>query len=325
MVYACACALAAMAISLAAGRPIVTALRLLKIGKAESGEEPAEYAKRAGKPTMGGFIFLAGILPVGAFIALDRDGDIFLPLAAMAVAALAGMADDAQTLVGRQRVTGHERWLWLVKWGVLVGIGLAAALVLYYQLDLQHAVLPAFIGDSYSLGLLYIPVVVAVFVVAVSGALPTDGMDGLMAGVSIFAFLAYAVIALSQGQEALGAFALAVTGACAGYLWYNASPATVIMGEVGAQALAVGWVVVAFMTGWWLLMPVIGVIFVAEGLSDVIQIAYFKRTGGKRVFKMAPIHYHFQLSGWAETQVVTRFWLVGAAGALAGIALALAE
>jgi phospho-N-acetylmuramoyl-pentapeptide-transferase len=146
-----------------------------------------------------------------------------------------------------------------------------------------------------------------------------------MAGVSIFAFLAYAVIALAQGKDALGAFALVVVGATAGYLWYNASPATVIMGEVGAQALAVGWVVVAFMTGWWVLMPVIGVIFVAEGLSDVLQIAYFKRTGGKRIFKMAPIHYHFQLSGWAETQVVARFWLVGVAGALAGIALALAE
>jgi phospho-N-acetylmuramoyl-pentapeptide-transferase len=325
MVYACVCALVAMAIALAAGRPIVNALRVLKIGKAESGEEPAEYAKRAGKPTMGGFIFLAAILPIGAFIALDKSNDIFLPLAAMAVAAGAGIVDDAQTLVGRQRVTGHERWLWGVKWAALIAIGFGAALVLYYELDLEHLVLPSFLGGSYSLGLLYIPVVVAVFVVAVSGALPTDGMDGLMAGVSIFAFLAYGVIALAQGQDALGAFALTVAGAGAGYLWYNASPATVIMGEVGATALAVGWVVVAFMTGWWILMPVIGVIFVAEGLSDVLQIAYFKSTGGKRIFKMAPIHYHFQLSGWAETQVVARFWLVGVAGALAGIALALAE
>ncbi|HEY7270307.1 MAG TPA: phospho-N-acetylmuramoyl-pentapeptide-transferase, partial [Dehalococcoidia bacterium] len=156
-------------------------------------------------------------------------------------------------------------------------------------------------------------------------AVITDGMDGLMAGVSIFAFLAYAVIALAQGQGALGAFGLTVVGAAAGYLWYNAAPASVIMGEVGAQALATGWVVLAFMTGWWLLMPVIGVIFVAEGLSDVIQIGYFKLTHGKRVFRMAPIHYHFQLGGWAETQVVSRFWLVGVAGALAGIALALTD
>jgi phospho-N-acetylmuramoyl-pentapeptide-transferase len=94
------------------------------------------------------------------------------------------------------------------------------------------------------------------------------------------------------------------------------------MGEVGSQPLAVGLVVLAFMTGWWLLLPVIGIIFVAEGLSDVIQIAYFKATHGRRVFRMAPIHYHFQMGGWAETQVVTRFWLIGMLGGLLGIALA---
>jgi phospho-N-acetylmuramoyl-pentapeptide-transferase len=315
-----------MLIALVIGGRVVDVLRVLKIGKAESGEEPAEYARRAGKPTMGGFIFLAAILSVGLFIALDSDSDVFLPLAAMAVGAGAGLIDDAQTLVGRERITGHERWIWVVKWAALIGIGLGAALVLYFQLDLSHLVVPSFLGrDSYDLGALYIPIVVAVFVIAVSGALPTDGMDGLMAGVSAFAFLGYAVIAIAQGQDALGAFALAVVGGCAGYLWYNASPAVVIMGEVGAQALAVGWVIVAFMTGWWVLMPLIGIIFVAEGLSDVIQIGYFKRTGGKRIFKMAPIHYHFQLSGWAETQVVTRFWLIGMAGALGGIALALAD
>jgi phospho-N-acetylmuramoyl-pentapeptide-transferase len=146
-----------------------------------------------------------------------------------------------------------------------------------------------------------------------------------MAGVSLVAFLGYGVIALAQGQDAVGAIALTVVGGTGGYLWFNAYPASVIMGEVGAQALAVGWVIVAFMTGWWLLMPLIGVIFVAEGLSDVIQIGYFKRTGGKRFFRMAPIHYHFRLGGWAETQVVTRFWLVGMAGALAGVALAFVD
>jgi phospho-N-acetylmuramoyl-pentapeptide-transferase len=96
----------------------------------------------------------------------------------------------------------------------------------------------------------------------------------------------------------------------------------VFMGEVGSQPLAIGLIVLAFMTGWWLLLPVIGVVYVAEGLSDVIQIAYYKRTGGKRVFRMAPIHYHFQLGGWTETQVVTRFWVVGLLGGLAGVALA---
>ncbi|MGH6915592.1 MAG: phospho-N-acetylmuramoyl-pentapeptide-transferase, partial [Geminicoccales bacterium] len=212
---------------------------------------------------------------------------------------------------------------WAVKWGVLIGIGVVTALVLYFEFDLEHAVVPHF--GAYSLGILYIPLVVADFVVATSGAVITDGMDGLMAGVSLIAFLGYGVIALAQGQDALGALALAVVGATAGYLWYNAHPAQVIMGEVGAQVLAVGWVIVAFMTGWWLLMPLIGIIFVAEGLSDVLQIGYFKLTKGRRIFRMAPIHYHFQLSGWAETQVVARFWLVSMAGALAGVALALTE
>jgi phospho-N-acetylmuramoyl-pentapeptide-transferase len=159
-------------------------------------------------------------------------------------------------------------------------------------------------------------------VAGTSGIVITDGMDGLMAGVSALAYAAYGAIALSQGQEALGAFAFAVTGAAAMFLWFNANPAQVFMGEVGSQPLAVGLVVLAFMTGWWLLLPVIGIIFVAEGLSDVIQIAYFKATHGRRVFRMAPIHYHFQMGGWAETQVVTRFWLIGMLGGLLGIALA---
>jgi phospho-N-acetylmuramoyl-pentapeptide-transferase len=150
-------------------------------------------------------------------------------------------------------------------------------------------------------------------------------MDGLMAGVSAFAYAAYGAIALSQGQEELGAFCFAVVGALGGFLWYNAYPAQVFMGDAGSLALSAGLVAVAFMTGWWLLLPVIGVIFVAEGLSDVIQIGYFKASGGKRVFKMAPIHYHFQISGWTETQVVARFWIVGLLGGFAGVALALVD
>jgi len=165
--------------------------------------------------------------------------------------------------------------------------------------------------------------VIGVFFAGTSGIVITDGMDGLMAGVSAIAYGAYGVIALSQGQDEVGAFAFAVVGGLAGFLWYNAYPAQVFMGEVGSQPLAIGLIVLAFMTGWWLLLPVIGVVFVAEGLSDVIQIGYFKKTGGKRILRMAPIHYHFQLGGWTETQVVTRFWVVGLLGALAGVALAL--
>jgi phospho-N-acetylmuramoyl-pentapeptide-transferase len=206
---------------------------------------------------------------------------------------------------------------------VLIGIGVAVALVLYYEMDLESVLVPHF-GD-YSLGIIYIPVVIGVFFAGTSGMVITDGMDGLMAGVSAIAYGAYGTIALSQGQEELGAFAFAVVGALAAFLWFNAYPAQVFMGEVGSQPLAIGLIVLSFMTGWWLLLPVIGVVFVAEGLSDAVQIAYFKQTRGKRVFRMAPIHYHFQLGGWTETQVVTRFWVVGLLGGLAGVALAVVE
>ena len=129
-----------------------------------------------------------------------------------------------------------------------------------------------------------------------------------MAGVSAIAFAAYGAIALAQGQEGLGAFAFSVAGAAAAFLWFNAYPAQVFMGDTGALALSVGLVVVAFMTGWWLLLPVIGIVFVMEGASDVLQIGHYKLKG-TRILRRAPIHYHFQLGGWPETVVVARFWL----------------
>jgi len=313
----------AMLVTLLAGKPILAELRRRKLGDAYSGDEPEAYASKAGTPVMGGLMFLTGILVAATPFAVARDADILLPLGVMLAGAALGGFDDMQTLHGRQKLTGHERWFFFVKWAVLLGIGSVMAAVLYFEFDLDEAVVPHF--GAYSLGALYLPVVVVVFVVAVSGAVITDGMDGLMAGVSAFAYGAYGAIAMVQGQEELGAFAFAVVGALAGFLWYNAYPAQVFMGDLGSQVLSVGIVALAFMTGWWLLLPVIGVIYVAEGLSDVIQILYFKRTGGRRVFKMAPIHYHFQLSGWAETQVVTRFWIVGMLGGLAGVALAVVD
>ena len=313
----------ALVVTLLAGKPILGELRRRKLGDSYSGEEPEAYASKAGTPTMGGAMFMLGIVAAALPFAVARDADLLLPLVVMLAGAGLGAFDDVQTLEGRQKLTGHERWFFFVKWGVLLAIGSGLAAVLYFDFDYQHVLVPHF--GQYSIGVLYLPVVVLTFVIAVSGAVITDGMDGLMAGVSAFAYAAYGAIALAQGQGELGALCFAVVGALGGFLWYNAYPAQVIMGDLGAQVLAVGLVAVAFMTGWWLLLPVIGVIFVAEGLSDVIQIGYYRMTGGKRVFRMAPIHYHFQLGGWAETQVVTRFWIVGMLGGLAGVALAMVD
>jgi phospho-N-acetylmuramoyl-pentapeptide-transferase len=313
----------ALVVALAAGFVVIPMLRARKLAKQADTDAPEAYAVKAGTPTMGGVIFLAGIAVASIPFAVADNSDLLLPLLAMLAAAGLAVFDDFQTLIGAPRVSGHERWFWFVKWGVLVATGVVVALVLYYEMDLDSVLVPHF--GAYSLGILYIPVVIGVFFAGTSGIVITDGMDGLMAGVSAIAYGAYGAIALAQGQEELGAFAFAVVGSLAGFLWFNAYPAQVFMGEVGSQPLAIGLIVVAFMTGWWLLLPVIGVIFVAEGLSDVIQIAYYKRSGGKRVFRMAPIHYHFQLGGWTETQVVTRFWVVGLLGAFAGVALVFVE
>jgi phospho-N-acetylmuramoyl-pentapeptide-transferase len=323
MVEAMVAGCVAMVVTLGVGGPVVSELRRRKFGKQADTEAPEVYAEKAGTPTMGGVMFLAGIAAAAIPFAAARDGDLWLPLGAMLAAAMLATFDDFQTLVGSEKISGHERWFWVVKWGVLVAVGVAVALVLYYGLDFDAVLAPHF--GAYSLGILYIPVVIGVFFAGTSGIVITDGMDGLMAGVSAIAYGAFGAIALSQGQDELGAFAFSVVGALAGFLWYNAHPAQVFMGEVGSQPLAIGLIVLAFMTGWWLLLPVIGVVFVAEGLSDVVQIVYYKRTGGKRVFRMAPIHYHFQLGGWTETQVVTRFWVVGLLGGLAGVALAWVE
>ena len=313
----------ALIVTLLAGKPVLNELRRRELGDSYSGEEPEAYASKAGTPTMGGVIFALGILAAAIPFSVASNSEMLLPLAMMAGGGILGGFDDMQTLEGRQKLTGHERWFFFVKWGVLLALGAGMAAVLYFDFDHHHVLVPHF--GAYSIGLLYLPIVVITFVIAVSGAVITDGMDGLMAGVSAFAYAAYGTIALVQGQDELGAFCFAVAGALGGFLWFNAYPAQVFMGDVGSQVLAVGLVAVAFMTGWWLLLPVIGIIYVAEGLSDVIQIGYYKATGGKRVFKMAPIHYHFQLSGWTEVQVVTRFWIVGLLGAFAGVALAVVD
>jgi phospho-N-acetylmuramoyl-pentapeptide-transferase len=151
----------------------------------------------------------------------------------------------------------------------------------------------------------------------------SDGLDGLAGGMSAIAFIAYGVIALLQGQIYLVLFCFTMTGAILAFLWYNAYPAQLFMGDVGSLAIGATLAVVALMTGQWLLLPIVGVVFVAEGMSDILQVGYFKLTGGKRIFKMAPLHHHFELLGWSEVQVVQRFWLMAILAAMLGVALAL--
>jgi phospho-N-acetylmuramoyl-pentapeptide-transferase len=204
----------------------------------------------------------------------------------------------------------------------MIVVGLVSGLILVYSLEAESLNLPHFGG--YEMGAAYVVVAIVVMTATTSATAVTDGLDGLLAGVMILAFASFGVIAFLQGQSFLATFCFTVVGALIGFLWFNAHPASVFMGEAGAMPLGAGLATVALMTGWWILLPIVGIVLVAEMLSVTIQIGSFQLTG-KRPFRMAPLHHHFELAGWSEPQVVVRFWLAGAVGALLGIALALTD
>jgi len=164
--------------------------------------------------------------------------------------------------------------------------------------------------------------VVAVSCIA-NGVNLTDGLDTLAGDTAAVAFTAYGIIAFLQGQVQVVTFCFMMVGALFGFLWFNAHPAQLFMGDTGSLALGASLATAAFMTGQWLLLPIVGFVFCAETISVMLQVMYFKATGGKRLFKMTPIHHHFELLGWSETQITLRFWLVGMMAGLLGVALAL--
>ena len=177
-------------------------------------------------------------------------------------------------------------------------------------------------SGAYDIGIVYVPIAIFVIIATTSAVGVTDGIDMLAGSTTAIAFAAFGAIALMQDQTGLAAFCFVTVGALLGFLWWNAYPARVFMGDTGSLPLGATLAVVALMTGWWLLVPLIGVVFLIEIASDVIQIGYFRLSGGKRVFRMAPIHHHFEKLGWHETTVTARFAVAGVVGALAGVALA---
>ena len=179
-------------------------------------------------------------------------------------------------------------------------------------------------GAVFNLGIWYIPLATFVIVAMSNAVNLTDGLDGLAGLIAATAFAAYGGIALMQGNLFLGRFCFTIVGALFGFLWFNVHPAMLFMGDTGSLSIGALLGVVSLMTGQWLLLPLIAIIPISNIASDVLQVAYFKLTHGKRLFRMAPLHHHFELIGWSETQVVQRFWLISLLAAMFGIALAMA-
>ncbi|HEX2514033.1 MAG TPA: phospho-N-acetylmuramoyl-pentapeptide-transferase, partial [Chloroflexota bacterium] len=297
-------------------------LRFLKtseMGKQLNPSEPEEHAHKEGTPTMGGVVFFFPFVAVTLAFQVLAGGQtrLLLPLLIACALAILGAVDDSQTLIGRERSAGLSP---RVKWAVQIVLGLVTAGVLVWLGEATMR-LP-FAGQLSVPGWLYVPLAAFVFVATTSSVAITDGMDSLVATTGAIAVTAFGVIALWQGDGATGALAATMAGALLAYLWFNAFPAQMFMGDVGALPLGGLLATVALTLGQPLLLIPIGIIFVANGASDVLQVLSVKLRG-KRMFRIAPLHHHFRRLGWPETWVVQRFWIVGAVGALVGLLLAL--
>jgi phospho-N-acetylmuramoyl-pentapeptide-transferase len=278
---------------------------------------------------MGGAMVALTVIILTAVFNLAGRLSMLLPIGILIAAGLLGAIDDRKKLTGSIKtdlrgMTARFKFTWLTIFAIV------AAFILYlpepWGLGLHHVYVPFF--GRYSIGFLYVPI--AIFaIVAMSNAVNlSDGLDTLAGGLAGIAFVAYGIIAYQQGQVGVVTFCFTMVGSLMGFLWFNAHPAQVFMGDTGSLAIGAALATAAFMTGQWLLLPVVGFVFVAEALSVTLQVSYFKwtkrRTGeGRRLFKMTPLHHHFEILGWSETQVTMRFWIVGMMAGLIGVALAL--
>jgi phospho-N-acetylmuramoyl-pentapeptide-transferase len=308
------------------GGPLLRILRHFRIGKLIRVEEPGSHITKMDTPTMGGVMIILPValitllLNAAKLVGLTVLGrSVILPLVVMVSFGILGSIDDWEGIRGARRALGMRA---RTKFLFQVILALAAAFALEYLLDSPEMFWPGVAGEL-SLGFWYIPIATFIIVGASNAVNFTDGLDGLAGLISATAFAAYGMIALLQGQNFIARFCFTLVGAIFGFLWFNVHPAELFMGDAGSLSLGATLGVISLMTGQWLLLPLIAVIPVSEELSVIIQILYFKATKGKRFFKMAPIHLHFELLGWSETQVVQRFWLVGLLAAMLGIALAM--
>lgn len=320
--FSLAMGVAACLITLLVGSPLVEALRRYGMGKKVRLEGPSSHQEKTGTPTMGGLMIsgtvLAVTMGVTAMVYTSAGRSILLPAFVVISCGILGACDDWLTLVGKssEGITMKFKFAWLT------AISLVAAVGLYFLLDIDFVFIPT-VAETLHLGVWFIPLAVLAIVATANSVNITDGLDSLAGWSAAISFVAYGIIALLYGNAFLLTFCFIMVGAILGFLWYNAHPALVFMGDTGSLAIGATLAVVSLMLGQVLLLPIIGFVFAAESLSVILQVVYFKVTGGKRLFRMAPLHHHFELMGWSETHVTQRFWLVGMLAAMLGVALAL--
>lgn len=291
-------------ITLILGPLVIPILQRLKVGQSIRDEGPKSHIKKSGTPTMGGLIMIAAVC-ITTLTSGYVKNDLYVILFATIAFGLIGFIDDFIKVV-------LKRNLGLKAYQKLIGQIIIAIIIAVYQAKTSQygtEIFVPFMNQSLDFGILYIPFIATVVVATTNSVNLTDGLDGLAAGVTLIVALFFALAAMYYGNASATLVSGALTGACLGFLRFNVHPAKVFMGDTGSMALGGAIAAIAILTNMTLFIPIVGGIYFIEALSVILQVASYKLTG-KRIFRMSPIHHHYELKGWKETKVVVVFWSV---------------
>lgn len=295
-------------------------LRHLGFGKRIREEGPHTHLVKEGTPTMGGLLLIVVVIALFMLLRGVPERGVIAPLAALAVVGLLGAADDFLNTRTGEGIRARQKLVWLVLFSVI------AAWQIQETYALEGFRVP-FVGDVFIEPWAYVAFAAFAIVAASNGVNITDGLDGLAGGTLVAAFVAFMIIALLNAptQPNIALLCALIIGALLGFLWFNVHPAQVFMGDSGSLSLGATLAVIALITGQILVLPLIGLIFVIEAGSVLLQMAFYRATGGRRIFRMSPLHHHFELSGWDEEKITFRFWIVALLAGLLGVTLFLAS
>lgn len=311
-------------IGLAIGGPYVRLLRDLRIGKSIRAEGPRSHMAKQGTPTLGGVLFIGVVTLVWSALLLalpDSELSAFIPqtivpMGALLAVGILGAIDDLVNVAYGFGIRGRHKLVWQTI------VAVAGALYIQRHFAVTGVYVPM-VGEREIGAAAFIALAAFAIVATSNGVNLTDGLDGLAGGTIVFAFLSFAFIAIARDFPWLAVFCAAIVGGVLAFLWFNVHPAEVIMGDAGALSLGASLASVALVTGFVLLLPVAGVIFVAVTVSVILQVGSFKLRR-KRIFRMAPIHHHLEALGWPEEKVTLRFWLIAAVAGIVAAVLAFA-
>jgi phospho-N-acetylmuramoyl-pentapeptide-transferase len=295
-------------------------LQWLGLGKRIRAEGPDTHHAKGGTPTMGGLLVIGVVLGLFYLLKGTPQFGMVAVAATLLLVGVLGAVDDYLNARTGEGISARQKMLWLV----------VVSIVAAYQIQATYAIdsikVP-FVGDVLIDRWLYVAFAAFAIIATSNGVNITDGLDGLAGGTLIFAFVSFLFVALLNEpvQPNLALMCALIAGALLGFLWFNVHPAQVFMGDSGSLALGATLAVTALITGQILVLPLIGFVFVIETGSVILQRAFYRLTGGRRIFRMSPLHHHYELAGWDEEKITLRFWIVGILAGLLGVTLFLAS